>query len=146
VAEVVFIVLFLVIAAIVLVPRYLKSREREQMQATLRAAIERGQPLSPELMAALSQELPAAVASPTYTAPVRVKPPATPQSDVRRGIIWLSVALALAIMAGLAVWDDSDGLYYVLFGAAVIPAMIGLAFLGLAAMNKSAVKHDKLAS
>ena len=41
---------FIMIGAIVLVPAWLKSKERKEMQATLRSAIEKGQPLPPEVI------------------------------------------------------------------------------------------------
>ena len=45
---------FIMIGAIVLVPAWLKSKERKEMQATLRSAIEKGQPLPPEVIDSLS--------------------------------------------------------------------------------------------
>jgi len=141
---VVFMFLFLVIGAIVLVPRYLKSREREQMQATLRAAIERGQPLPPDVIAALTQELPAAATAAVTTAPLRVKPVASPQADMRKGVIWIAVALGIGVLGYMSHWDEGDVIYYGL-GFAAIPGLIGLAYLALAAISSSAPK-DKSAA
>ena len=45
------------IAAIVVGPAWLKSRERREMQATLRASIEKGQPLPPEVIEAISGDM-----------------------------------------------------------------------------------------
>jgi hypothetical protein len=42
------ITMFAMIAAIVIVPTWLKSKERRDMQATLRASIDKGQALPPE--------------------------------------------------------------------------------------------------
>jgi hypothetical protein len=47
---------FLMVAAIVIVPAGCDARARE-MQATVRAAIEKGQPLPPELVEALSKDV-----------------------------------------------------------------------------------------
>jgi hypothetical protein len=136
-AGVVFMFLFLVIGAIVLVPRYLKSREREQMQATLRAAIERGQPLPPEVLAVMTQDLPA-------PAPVRQKPLPSAQSDLRKAIIWFAVALGIVVLGVMGHWDEGDAIYWGL-GLAAIPAIIGLAFVALAALNGSASKRKTVA-
>ena len=51
------ITLFLVVAVIVIAPRYFRSREREALQATLRAAIEKGQPLPPEVIDTISRDV-----------------------------------------------------------------------------------------
>lgn len=129
--------LFLVIGAIVLVPRYLKSREREQLQATLRAAIERGQPLPPDVIAAITQDVPAA-------ARIREKPPASPQSDLRKAVIWFAVALGILVFGVMAHWDEGDAIYYAC-GFAAIPGVVGLAFLALAGISQSAAKRKTVA-
>ena len=49
---------FAMIAALVVVPRYFRSREREALQATLRTAIEKGQPLPAEVIDAISLDAP----------------------------------------------------------------------------------------
>jgi hypothetical protein len=59
---------FAMIAAIVIVPNYLRVRERQEMQATVRAAIEKGQPLPPELVEALVQGCPCRGRCPRRTA------------------------------------------------------------------------------
>ena len=58
------IALFAMIAAIVIVPRYFKSLERQKMTETVRLAIEKGQPLPPEVIEALTSRS-QAVASPS---------------------------------------------------------------------------------
>ena len=65
------------IAAIIILPRYFKSREREGLQATLRMAIEKGQPLPPEVIDAIGRD-----ARPTPSA----------ARDLRAGVIWIGVA------------------------------------------------------
>ena len=45
---------FAMVAAIVIVPRYLKSLERQKLQDTLRASIEKGAELPPEVVQAFS--------------------------------------------------------------------------------------------
>ncbi|MGI9169027.1 MAG: DUF6249 domain-containing protein, partial [Caulobacteraceae bacterium] len=104
----------------VIVPRVLKSRDRARMHETLRAAYEKGQPVPPELIAALH----------TNTAP----PMDTPDRDLRRAIVLIAVGLGLCCLG--------YGLYYGLSsvndiaayttggsvaGAGAIPGLIGVA-------------------
>ena len=46
---------FAMIAAIVLVPSFYKTRERADMQQTVRHALDKGQPLPPELVTQVEQ-------------------------------------------------------------------------------------------
>ena len=46
-------IFFSFLAAIILVPRYLSYKNRSKLHETLRAAIEKGQPMPPELIDAL---------------------------------------------------------------------------------------------
>ena len=47
------------VGAVILVPMYLKSRDKQRMYETLRLAYEKGQPVPPELIAALQTNAPA---------------------------------------------------------------------------------------
>ncbi len=110
------------LAAVVIVPRILKSRDRAKMYETLRVAYEKGQPVPPEMIAALQ---------------TNVEPRmATPERDLRRAIVLIAVGLGLC---GLGY-----GLYYGLSsvndiaayttggsvaGAGAIPGLIGVAYL-----------------
>lgn len=114
--------LFGMIAAIVIVPAWLKSRERREMQATLRTAIDKGQPLPTDVVEALSRE--------------QVKRPATATSDLRLGVILLAVSIGIALMGYLISFEDMDA-FYPISGMAAIPGMIGLAFVVLSAFNKN---------
>ena len=117
------VMLFVMIAAIVIVPRWIKSREREQLQATLRMAIEKGQPLPPEVIDAISRD---------------ARPAPSANRDLRRGIVWLCVAGAF-IACGYAAqyWGDGDteGFGW-LIGLAAFPGFIGLAFLLMGLLNR----------
>ncbi len=121
------ITLFLVIAVIVVLPRYFKSREREALQATLRAAIEKGQPLPPEVIDAVSRD---------------AKPVASPARDLRTGIIWIGFALGLAGLAYAIGYSDEDAAhaFWPILGTAAFPGFIGLAFLVLAMINRGRSK------
>lgn len=113
---------FLMVVAIVVIPSWLKSRERREMQATLRAAIEKGQTLPPEVIEAISKD--------------NAKPPATAARDLRTGVILLAVAVGIAIF-GYAVNTVDVRSFYPIAGIAAIPGMIGLAFIVLSFFNKN---------
>jgi hypothetical protein len=104
------------IAAIVIAPRYFRSQERQKLADTLRAAIEKGQQLPPEVIEAISSD-----------AKTPGMPP-SPTRDLRVGLIWMSVAVGFAAL-GLAVsFEEPDALYPML-GCAAFPGFIGLAFI-----------------
>ena len=104
---------FAMIAAIVIVPRYFRSIERQKMAETLRTAIEKGQPMPAEVVEAMSTN-------------VRLAP--SPAGDLRTGLIWLGVAVGFAAL-GLAIsFEEPDALLPML-GCAAFPGFIGLAFI-----------------
>ena len=113
---------FIMIGAIVLVPAWLKSKERKEMQATLRASIEKGQALPPEIVEALSKE--------------NIKPPATATRDLRVGVILLAVSLGVALFGYMVSFAEMDA-FYPIAGSAAVPGMIGLAFIILSFFNKN---------
>ena len=110
----------IMIAVIVIVPRYFKSIERQKMAETLRAAIEKGQPLPTEVVDAISSG---------------VKAPPSPQRDLRAGIVWLGVGVGLAAMGWALSFDDPDATMP-LVGIACFPAFIGLAFIAMYFLNR----------
>jgi hypothetical protein len=111
------------IVAIVLVPRYFRNREREALQATLRTAIEKGQPLPPDMIEAMSRD---------------IRPTASTSRDLRTGIVWVGVAagfVGLAYALGYSDTDASDA-FWPLMGVAAFPGFIGLAFLIMALVGR----------
>ena len=48
---------FAMIVAIVVAPRYFRSIERQKLAETLRVAMEKGQPLPPEIVEAMSSNV-----------------------------------------------------------------------------------------
>lgn len=116
--------LFAMIAALVIVPRYFKSVERQKMAETLRVAIEKGQPLPAEIIDAMSTN----VRTPGL--------PPSPARDLRTGIIWLGIGVGLAAMGAALSFEEADALYPLL-GIAAFPVFIGLAFVALSLLNKS---------
>ncbi|WP_293902664.1 DUF6249 domain-containing protein [Phenylobacterium sp.] len=123
--EPVFIVLIIFgsIASLFLVPRYLKSVERQRMAETLRLAIEKGQPLPTEIIDAMSSN----VRAPGL--------PPSPQRDLRIGIIWLGVGVGFAALGLTLSFEEPDALFPFL-GVASFPIFIGLAFIALGLLNR----------
>lgn len=111
---------FAMIAAIVIVPRYFKSLERQKMAETLKVAIEKGQPLPTEVVDAISSG---------------VRAPPSPQRDLRTGIVWLAIGIGLGAM-GLALGFEEPDATYPLLGIACFPAFVGLAFIAMYFLNR----------
>lgn len=112
---------FIMVAAIIIVPAWLKSRERREMQETVRTAIEKGQPLPPELIEALTKE-------------VKVPKVSSAHRDMRIGVILLAVATGVALLGASLAMVEDDALFP-LVGSATIPGMIGIAFIILSFFN-----------
>ena len=111
---------FAMITAIVIVPRYLKSLERQRLQDTLRASIEKGAELPQEVVQALTSD---------------AKPPPSPYRDLRAGIIWLGVAVGFAALGFAVSFEEPDALYPLL-GVAAFPGFIGLALVALSFISR----------
>lgn len=109
-------IIFTSLAAIIIAPMYFRSLERQRMQETIRAAIEKGQPLPENITQVVAQN-------------ARMPLPPAPSRDLRTGLIWLGVAVGLASM-GVAIGysEDSDALLPLL-GISAFPAFIGVAFI-----------------
>ena len=111
---------FAFLAAVIIIPRYLKSRERQTTQDTIRAAIDKGQPLPPEVLEAMTRD---------------VRPAPSSGRDMRVGIVWLAIAAGVAGF-GAAIGYYSDEALPPFLGIAAIPAAIGIAFVALSFFNK----------
>ena len=88
-------VFFTFLGAIIIVPQVLKSRDRQRMYETMRTAYERGQPVPPQFVEAMSRrdaerEIENVAA---YT-----RPPS--ERDLRRGIVWTAVGVGLVADPG----------------------------------------------
>jgi hypothetical protein len=116
---------FVLVGAIVVVPAWLKSRERRELQSTLRAAIDKGQPLPAEIIDAMTKNV--------KTAP-------TSLSDLRTGVIWLAVGLGIAAFGYMVGYEEADAFHPVV-GIASIPAIIGLAYIALSFVNPNKFKQ-----
>jgi hypothetical protein len=117
-------VFWIFVGAVILVPIYLKSRDRQKMYDTLRVAYEKGQPVPPEFIAALQNN-----AAPTAML-------STPERDLRKALILIAVGLGLCAL-GYGLWyglmSVSDTAAYIsggsVAGAGAIPGLIGVAYL-----------------
>ena len=124
-----------VVAAIVIVPIYLRYRDRGRMHETLRIAYEKGQPVPPELIAALQSHVPPRAAA------------STPERDLRRAIVLIAVGLGFCGL-GYGLWyglmSVDEIAAYVSGGSTAgfgaIPGLIGLAYLVLWATRRHAPK------
>ena len=115
------------VAAVVLVPKYPKSRERSKLLDTLKVAYEKGQPVPPELIDALQRGTTPSVESTAVS---------TAESDLRRAIVLISVGVGIALLGyglyyGISYESEEGG---AITGAAVagcgaIPGLIGVAYL-----------------
>jgi hypothetical protein len=118
-------IIFGSITAIVFGPSYLKSRERREIQTTVRHAIDKGQQLPPELIDAMTKDVASKLPSRTR--------------DLRRGVIWLAVGIGVAAFSYLSNlgWNDHDmeQAAAAMLGLAAIPATIGIAFIVLSFFN-----------
>ncbi len=113
--------LFTMVAAIVLGPLYLKSRERREMQETVRYALDKGQPLPPELVEAIAKA---------------AHRPAPAVRDLRMGVILLALAGGVfACFWSLGTMFGEEGFGFAAFAA--IPGFIGAAFVLLSFFNKT---------
>ncbi|MEO0882721.1 MAG: DUF6249 domain-containing protein [Pseudomonadota bacterium] len=88
------------------------DKRRQAAHDTVRLALEKGQDLSPELIVTLSL----------------VSDPKT--SDLRRGVILLSIGIAISVFGILIAEADPDA-RMALTGIAIFPAILGVAYLGL---------------
>jgi Domain of unknown function (DUF6249) len=102
------IVLFLAIALTYCVKYYFAHRTRQDVQSTVRVALERGDPLTPDLLDRL------------------VQAPPPKRTDLRRGVIGIVLGIGLGAF-GLVV-GEPDAVRPML-AVGVIPLLLGLAYL-----------------
>jgi hypothetical protein len=115
-------IIFGSIAAVIIAPMYFRSQERQRMLETVRSAIEKGEPMPENLTDAIARG-------------ARIPPPASPDRDLRTGIIWLGVGVGLAAMGWALSFEDPDATFP-LIGIACFPAFIGLAFVAMYFINR----------
>jgi hypothetical protein len=89
---------------------WFRYRNRNDMQQTIRLALDKGQELSPELIDRLGH------------------PKAGRDRDLRLALIWLALAIGLAL-CGAAVPDPSGHALRGCLAGAAFPLMLGIAYL-----------------
>ena len=114
------------ITAIIVGPTWLKSKEKREMQATLRHAMDKGQELPADVINALTQDV-------QRNLPSRTR-------DIRRGVIWLASGIGIAAFSVVSELGGgfNGNLDSGLLGISCIPVTIGLAFIVLSFFNKGA--------
>jgi hypothetical protein len=108
------------LTAIIVGPRWLKSRDRRDLQQTLRLAMEKNQALPPEIVEAITTE---------------AKSPPSPERDLRSGVIWLAVGLGVAFFGWMVGFEQDDAVYPII-GMASIPALVGVALIILGLLGR----------
>jgi hypothetical protein len=111
----VFIGFFAMIVSLAWLFQHFALRKRTEAFQTLRLAIEKGQPLTPETLEAMARI-------------------SSPIADLRRGIVFVAIAAGFATFASIIGWNATGEFRDVvrgLYGVATFPLFIGLAFLGL---------------
>lgn len=111
------IAMFGMVVGVVWLVSYFNSRKRLTVHETIRHALDKGQPLSPELMDRMSM----------VTDPVR--------ADLRRGVLFLAFGAAFAVLGTIIGMEESDALTPML-GVATFPIFLGIAYIGLWAFGR----------
>ena len=103
------IVMFIGMTIVLCAVAWLRYKTKEGMQQTFRAALDKGQELTPEIIDRLGN------------------PKASKDKDLRLGIIWIAVALGLTAF-GFGIPDEDD-VASIFMGIAAFPLLLGIAYL-----------------
>lgn len=104
------VVLFIAIALTYCAKYFFAHRTRQETQATVRAALERGTPLTPELLERLGE------------------PAAPKRNDLRRGVIGIGLGIGLGAFGVIV--GEPDAVRPML-AVGLVPLLLGLAYLVL---------------
>jgi hypothetical protein len=107
---------FAMVVGLVWLFQHFALKKRIEAFQTLRFAIEKGQTITPETLESMARM-------------------SSPIADLRRGIVFVSIALGFAafavILAGNRTGDEWPEVMRGLLGVATFPLFVGLGFLGL---------------
>jgi len=103
------IVMFISMGVVFCMLFWFRYKTKEGMQQTFRAAMDKGQELTPEIIDRLGHPKPAK------------------DKDLRLGVIWIAAALGIAAF-GFGIPDD-DEVHRIFAGIAAFPLVIGIAYL-----------------
>lgn len=113
-------IVFAFIAAIVIVPMFLKSQEKARMHQTVRRLLDEGHTVSPEMLDALRSGDGVLGGSRVFG----------PKTELKRGLILIAVALGLVVLGLVAnLGGASYSPIWPLIGVAAFPGLIGVASL-----------------
>ena len=115
------ITLFLAIAAIAIFALYYRFKARQELQTTIRAAIEHGRDLSQDAINQLMESL------------------NPPNADLRKGIINVAIGIAFLIFAQLVGEEEAVG---PMMGLSAFPFLIGVAYFILSRIPKRREQPD----
>ncbi len=107
--ELIPITMFLGMTVVFIALFWFRYKSRVEMQQTFRAALDKGQELTPEIIDRLGH------------------PKASKDRDLRYGIIWMALAVAL-IAFGFGIPDEDD-VARIFAGIAAFPFALGVAYL-----------------
>ena len=108
------VVLFIAIALTFCAKYFFAYRSRQDTQNTVRVALERGQPLSPELLDRLGQA------------------PPPKRNDLRRGVVGVCLGIGLGVF-GFVLGEEEA--VRPMLAVAMVPLLLGLAYLVLWRLN-----------
>ena len=128
-------IFFSFLAAVIIVPQVLKSLDRRRMYDTLRTAYERGQPVPPEMLEAMTRRTRIDPA-PAPGSDIAFEGRYAPGRDLRRAVILIGVGLGLvgvgvAFYAGLYNVGGAAETLATFAASGAVPICIGLAYLVL---------------
>jgi Ca2+/Na+ antiporter len=107
------IAMFASLAIIVSFFFWFRYRSRSEMQQTIRAAIDKGQELTPDLVESLGQ-------------PQRP----SKDKDLRYALVWFAVAIGFSALGGaIGAAEADEEVFLIMTGVAGFPFMMGLAYL-----------------
>ena len=121
-------IFFVFLGAVILVPGYLKSRDRARLHETVRMAYDKGQPVPPELIQALQ------------SGNLATKDVNRSDKDLRAAVVLIGLSLGLVAMSFALGQLEGSEARYGLLAAAAIPGFIGLGFLVLWYVNRDKPK------
>jgi hypothetical protein len=123
---------FVMVLGIVIVTTWVRAHynsiDKARLHETVRMMVEKGQPVSSEMLQSLN------VAS---NSDGRSRIDSGRSSDMRRGVTLVMVSFALIAM-GFGFYYITDVVSHILFGVAAFPGFIGLGLIILALINRSA--------
>ena len=110
------IVMFIGLSVVLSLFVWFRYKAKRELQMTIRTAIDKGQGLSPEIIDNI------------------MNPPASPQRDLRRGLLGVLIAIGFELFGVILGEEDA---VRPLLGVAMFPLSIGIAFLLMHRFGKS---------